>query len=48
MALYAYEEGIPAAIKMITNEIKEIGSKKTRARPRSNLQGKEPIKTRRF
>ena len=28
MALYAYEEGIPAAIKMINNEIKEIESKK--------------------
>lgn len=28
MALYAYEEGIPAAIQMINNEIKEIESKK--------------------
>jgi hypothetical protein len=28
MALYAYEEGIPAAITMIKNEIKEIESKK--------------------
>jgi len=28
MALYAYEEGIDSAIKMITNEIKEIESKK--------------------
>lgn len=29
MALYAYEEGIDSAIKMIKNEIKEIESKKT-------------------
>jgi hypothetical protein len=28
MALYAYEEGIPAAITIIKNEIKEIESKK--------------------
>lgn len=28
MAVYAYEEGIPAATTMITNEIKEIESKK--------------------